>query len=115
MITLNITAWGETIEVHPRITRYTNGRLCIELWSEVHEDGFSYMEPYGKLTVNMPEDHLNEGEFFVKDWSENEPMVEALKKAGWIESTGREVLSGYVVPGVYRATGPLLQEIEEAG
>lgn len=110
--TIDISAWGETSTVHPRVVSYTNGRLALELWSEVEEDGFTYMEPYAKLTTNLPDQHLNEGEFFVKDWSENEPAVQALVEAGWLEDTGREVLSGYVAPRVMRAAGPLKEFLE---
>jgi hypothetical protein len=102
--TIDIDSWGEVTTVHPRATRYANDRLCIELWIE-HEEG--WMEPFAKVTTNLPDQHLNEGEFFVKDWSENEPMVAQLIAAGWLVDTGREVISGYIAPRVMRAEGPL--------
>jgi hypothetical protein len=105
MPTIFIPGWdGETYEVHPRVQRYTNDRLALEFWSE----GEFGMEPFGKLTVNLPDVHLNEGEILVKDWAENELMVETLLEAGWITPTGREVVSGFVFPMVARPAGPLL-------
>lgn len=107
--TITFDSWGERITAHLRLPapRYANGRICLELWHEVTEDGLTYAEPVGKVTTNLPDQHLNAGEVFVKDWAENEPMVAALVEAGWLEDTGREVLSGFVAPKVYRLAGPL--------
>lgn len=109
--TITIDSWGNTSQVHPRIVKYSNDRICIELW--VEEDGF--MEPFGKVTTNLPDQHLNEGEFFVKDWSENEPMIAALIAAGWLLPTGREVISGFIAPQVMTAGGALLDFINNQG
>jgi hypothetical protein len=109
--TITIDSWGETTEVHPRATTYENGRLCLELWIE-HDEG--WMEPFAKVTTNLPDQHLNEGEIFVKDWAENEPMVAALLEAGWLVPAGREVLSGYVAPAVMRPAGALAEFLDKA-
>lgn len=108
--TITFDSWGEEVTAHPRVQHYANGRLCIELWIE-HEWG---MEPCGKVTTNLPEAHLNEGEVFVKDWAENEPMIDALLEAGWLERTGREVISGFVAPAVMRPIGPLKEFLDRA-
>lgn len=107
--TITFDSWGQELTAHPRIQRYANDRLCIELWHEDPE--FHFMEPVGKVTVNLPDQHLNEGEFFVKDWSENEPMIAALLEAGWLIATGREVISGFIAPQVMTAGGELLDFI----
>lgn len=99
-ISLTITAFGATHEVHPEFGAYSNGRLAISFFDE---EG-----PYAKLTVNMPDDHLDPGEVFIKDWSENEPLALALLDAGWIEYTGREVQAGFAIAKVARLAGPLL-------
>lgn len=101
--TIDITAYGETMRVEPTIGRYGNGRLAI---SFVCDEG-----PYGHLTVNLVHDHLNEDEFFVKDYSENEPLVLALIEAGWIKYQGREVQAGFTIVPVAKAAGPLLDYI----
>lgn len=104
--TLNITSWGETLLCKAAFDRYTNGRLALTLlyWDEEMEGWF----PHAKVSVNLPDQHLNEGELFIKDWAENEPIVAALVEAGWLKDTGREVLSGYVVPRVMTMEGDLL-------
>ena len=98
--TIILPNWdGTSTPCTVEVSRYANDRLALKLWCE---DG-----PYGTITVNLPDQHLNEGEFFVKDWSENELLAEALLELGWIERTGREVVSGFIAPMVARAAGPL--------
>ena len=60
-------------------------------------------EPWTTASVNMG--HCPDGCMFIKDWSENEGMVEALKEAGVI--TGDPVVtspSGFVTAKAYRLT-----------
>lgn len=52
-------------------------------------------EPVSTCTVNLPDEPLGDGEVFIKDYSENEGMVEFLVKEGIVELTGREIRSGY--------------------
>jgi hypothetical protein len=54
-----------------RIMSYQNERVAILVESR---NG----EPYATLTVNFPEQALDENEFCVKSWSENEELVQAL-------------------------------------
>lgn len=102
--TIDITAYGETTTCHPMLGAYAGGRLAIQLFCD---EG-----PYAKVTVNLPDQHLNEDEFFVKDWAEGEPVAQALIDAGWITPTGREVISGFTSPKVFKAAGPLLELIK---
>lgn len=106
MDTIDITAYGETLTCKPVLESYDGGRVALTLtyWDEEMQGWF----PHCKVTVNLPDQHLNEGEVFVKDWSENEPIVEALLEAGWLVPTGREVISGFVAPRVMRLAGPLV-------
>lgn len=101
-ITLTITAFGMTSEVTltPEFEEYANkGRTAISFY----EDGM----PFARLTVNLPDQHLNEGEVFVKDWSENQGLVEALVEAGYLIPTGREVyVDGFVFPKVMTTAFP---------
>lgn len=101
--TITITAYGAEHTIVPHIGRYANDRIAIQMMGD---DG-----PFGTLTINLPDVHLNEGEVLIKDWAENEPMAAALKAAGWITPTGREVASGYVFPMVARPDGPLAEYI----
>ncbi len=65
--------------------RYSNGRLSIQLF-----DCFSG-HPVGRATVNIPEYCLEEREVIIKDYAENEGMLEALVEAGIVEPSGRLV------------------------
>lgn len=104
---------GQVHDLIPRVSSYSNGRVALEFWfadpemEEFATEEGPFLAPYAKVTVNMPDDHLNEGEFFVKDWAENEDLVRHLREAGWLTHTGREVLSGFVTVPVMRAAGPL--------
>lgn len=101
-----IPSWdGESYEIHPEIATYAGGRTAICLWME----GEYGPEPFGKVTINMPEVHLNPGEVLVKDWAENEVIFSTLVEFGWLIPTGREVISGWVAPAVCRLGGPLAQ------
>ena len=53
-------------------------------------------EPVSTCTVNIPDEPLGEGEVLIKDYSENEGMVDFLVQEGVVERTGREVRSGYI-------------------
>lgn len=70
---------------------YEHGK-CVVLCLIDADDG----EPVSTCTVNLPDEPLGDGEVFIKDYSENEGMVEFLVKEGVVERTGREVQSGYV-------------------
>lgn len=105
-MTLIFTAYDQTFTAVPEFGRYANGRLAIRLVDE--EDG----SPVCTLTTNLPDQHLNEGEVFVKHWAENEPIFDAMMEFGWLEDTGREVASGFVSPKVMRPTGPLLEALQ---
>lgn len=67
--------------------KYSNGSTAIQ--------GISlYGEPQFKATVAL-EEVPKEGRVFLKGWSENEGIPEALQKAGVVEFTGRKIPTGY--------------------
>lgn len=69
-------------------------------------------EPWTTASVNMG--HCPDGCMFIKDWSENEGMVEALKEAGVI--SGDPVVtteSGFVTVKAYRLTDEAIAEIQQ--
>lgn len=79
--------------------RYQNSRTALELViAEDDEDRELYKgEPMATATVNMPQVALENNEVIIKDYSENEGMLETLVKAGIVEDTGKVVESGFVV------------------
>ena len=105
MITFNLTAYGETLKVTPHFSTYTNLRVHLTLlyWDTEFEAWF----PHCTLSTNLPDQHLNPDEFFIKDWSENEPIVAELVERGMLIPTGREVISGFVAPQVMKLGGDL--------
>jgi len=83
-------------DVYLQYKKYYNGRVCIQL-THAHDH-----DPVAIATVNLPDDELGEGEVFIKNYSENEGMLEWLEKNGIVERTGRVVPSGYVTIPVCR-------------
>lgn len=91
------TSWGT----------YSRGQTlrALEL---ICEDG----EPWTTASVNMG--HCPDGCMFIKDWSENMGMIEALKEAGVI--AGDPVVttqSGFVTVKAYRLTDEAIAEYNQ--
>lgn len=87
------------------------GRLAIQLISdeENSDKGVMYGEPIAVATVNIPEIPLKENEIIIKNYSENEGMLETLKQSGFISDTKREITSGHVTVYVVEKTSKLLE------
>lgn len=77
---------------------YQNGRTAIQLVAacEDSENDIYEGDPIASATVNIPTANLSSDEVLVKDYSENEGMLEALIAANIVEPTGRFVNSGFV-------------------
>ena len=69
--------------------RYSNGRTAIEL---ICEDG----DPMCVASVNVPALALAKDEVIIKNYSENEGVLEALIHAGIVSDTGETVKMGFV-------------------
>jgi hypothetical protein len=76
--------------------RYGNERLAI-LLKDLDEGG-----TFCVLTVNIPEASLEEGEFLVKGWSENEPIANVLRNSTYFIDTKKRVPTGHVEAEVWR-------------
>ena len=66
------------------------GRMSLQLF-----DVETY-EPIATLTLNLPDEHLEPGEFFVKTWGENEEIAKECLASGLFEDTGKRVPTGWV-------------------
>lgn len=73
-----------------RKRQYDNGRPALQLIDA--EDG----SPIATATVNLPDLPAEPNQVFVKDWSENEGMLNALVAAGVVKPTGQTVRSRFV-------------------
>lgn len=84
------------------------GRVALRL--EDWNDG----SPVATITVNLPEAKLDEdSEVCVKDWAENEGMLEAIIAAGFANDTGRRVSTGFVEAPIVRIDYKALSEFLE--
>lgn len=110
-LNLDIEGMGK-YKLHLRKGTYSNQKIALRLID--FEDGM----PFATLTVNLPESGflLGPGEFFVKTWSENAPVVEALRtQTDIFFDTGKKAVIG---PGsvaeVWKFTNDsILNEIKE--
>lgn len=75
--------------------QYLEGNVAIYLTEPNHS-------LYTTLTINLP-DKLEEGEFFIKNWSENEELAPSvLKETDLFEDTGKKVKTGFVEAPIWR-------------
>jgi len=79
-----------------KFRKYPNKRIAIQL--EDARTGESII----MASTNIPEVSLEEGEVIIKDFSENEGVLQALLDAGVIERTGRRVEGGYITCEICR-------------
>lgn len=89
------------------IGRYPHGgAIFIQLLSANPEDDFP--GPLATFSVNLKSYGcpVNDNEFNVKGWEENECLVEPMLASGLFEDTGRKFPSGYVVSPVWRLRDP---------
>ena len=86
-------------------SRYVdNDRLAIMLYDyETHE-------MIAKSTVNVPEEELNKDEVVIKNYSENEGMLVALRNAGIVEGVVREIRLGFVTTPVCKLNSKFIKE-----
>lgn len=68
---------------------YANGGTVIQLYADYGE---GYLEPSYTASVWIP--GINEGEVAIKDYSENQGILEALVDAGIVEEPHRYEFSG---------------------
>jgi len=80
---------------------YGNGGLALKLVDEETK------EPIATATVNLEGQAppAPNGHVFIKDWSENEGMLEALVTAGIVEDTGNTATTGFVEANLCRYIG----------
>jgi hypothetical protein len=101
-------------EVVLEFCQYDNKRTAIRAYAL---DG----DPMFTATVNIPNETPAKDCVFLKGWSENEGLPEALVKAGVVKLTGRKVTTGYTEaveakilqrPGVPDETQAFVDEYE---
>ena len=85
---MNITfkQWNCTL----RVDQYSNGRPCLRLFDRKNHS------PVAVATVNIPDADVPDGCVTVKDYSENEGMLDALIAADIVGQPVGEISSGFV-------------------
>jgi hypothetical protein len=101
-VKLNLVKEGRGyVELELQKARYSNNRLAIQLIHIVSG------QLWATLTVNLPEDELDDGEFFVKAWSENTDTAQALlEQTGVFVDTFKSVPTGFVEAEVWKFADP---------
>ena len=90
MKVFKLTAHGNDYNVTVKLGKYSNGRVAIHL-DDVN-DGY----PYATATVNIDNVLLDYDEVLIKDYSENEGMLNFLIKNNIVTPTPNGVQSGFV-------------------
>lgn len=87
------TPFGGKAPARLLFTRYTNGAPAL---LAISDDGIG--EPLATISVNLPERSatLTPGQFFCKDWSENEGMADWLEENKIASRTGKIAPTGFV-------------------
>lgn len=79
------------------ISHYGNGNLAVEVWS--NEEG-----PINRITTN-PDVKIPTTHIAIKNYAENEGMVDTMKEMGIIEGDPVQIIrTGYVMVPVYKLT-----------
>lgn len=81
---------GETYRLSVSFTKYQNGQHAIQLSDMA--DGF----PYATASVAMTNVDLESDDVAIKNWSENEGILESLIEAGIVSKPHSYIPSGYV-------------------
>ena len=84
---------GEELSVMVNVRMYNNGRPALELLEEDLEYGLT---PYATATVNLPDVLLQPNEVLIKDYAENEGILQFLVENNIVTPTQNGVQSGYV-------------------
>lgn len=92
MKTFSISAPWDTKSTVVRVElgKYANGRTRINLIDDLDN------EPYATATTNLPEVLLLDNEVFIKDYSENEGVLDFLTTNNIVIATDKWATSGFV-------------------
>jgi len=104
---------GESVPVKLEVLHYDNGRIALQLVSEMEEAPGNY-EPFTTLTVNMVDQECELDEAWIKNWSENEGAVEWMQLNELIEEGPLDnAQTGHAFVEKFRFTKKLMDAIAE--
>jgi uncharacterized protein (DUF2141 family) len=90
----SITVDGESVDLF--LAQYANGSPAVV--ASVAATG----EPFGKLSVNLVDEQLEEGEIAIKTYAENKAFAEAARHSGLFIDTRKRVKTGFVRVEIWR-------------
>lgn len=103
---INRLAAGGERPLVTRWTRYSNNDRLALLVVDKDDPEYEFT-----ASLNFPNHPIPDGAIAVKDYSENEGMVETLVESGVIEPRPMfSIPSGFISAGVYRLTEAALEE-----
>lgn len=76
--------------------QYNNRRTALQLVAWEDQDDVYEGDLIATCTVNIPEIDLEESEVIIKDYSENEGMLNSLLDANVVKLTGKSIQTGFV-------------------
>jgi hypothetical protein len=95
------------------VTEFTLGPYALQIIEAEYASGRKAFfaqtaegEPFGAISVNLPELPLDENEFFAKTWGENEVLRAPLLATGAFIDTGKRVPTGHVIAEVWSQVLP---------
>jgi len=91
---IDIVLYHHKYTVNLEFGQYKNGRVAIECVDAIDGD------PICVATVNIPDEHIEDDEVIIKNWSENEGILDELIKANIIGPSIRTIQTGFVVANV---------------
>lgn len=102
-------------EVTLTVVLYGNGRIAIKgiVMSSMEDIAGTFPEPYGILTVNLPDVKLPPRTFCIKDWSENEAFAKAAFETGMFIDTRIKLETGFVYAPLWKFT-PEIEKLVES-
>ena len=99
---MQIKLYGDTVTVHSlTLSKYMNNDAMAVVAQVEYADGLKENLAIS-VNVNGVSEHLDEGLFAAKNYSEREEMYRELVEAKWIVPTGEVVPSGYVAAPICR-------------
>jgi hypothetical protein len=104
MVSFNLTD-----EYSVQIIKFTtNDRLCPYIVYHNTEDGHSFDEPYGRMAVNLPEDLIEENQFFFNnDLNHNLELVRLIEDHKYFKRMNIYGQSGFSEFEIWQYLGPM--------
>jgi hypothetical protein len=107
---MNTWKFGNS-DIYFTLAQYDSGDMAVQAW--LVEDEF-FAVPYARISINIVDaPKLAEGQFYLKDWSENAEIAQAMKQAKLIELVkgAHPVAAGFCSSIAYQFTSKGLEYI----